>query len=127
VAQAKTLQQSKRHARKLALIAAALAIAGCQRRAPGPWECQAHAVRMVEEVIGPLATPQAEQAFQSEISRCLTTPYDRELVRCVEERGANRRCYQEFERRLRVAPGSQVLPDGRRGLFVTRLRAWAAG
>ncbi len=74
-------------------------VAGCQRKAPGPAECSAHALRMVESLGAPLSSPQAREAYQSEISRCLTTPYDRELVRCVEERGASRRCYQDFELR----------------------------
>jgi hypothetical protein len=96
----------------IALVMLPLSIAGCQRRAPGPWECDMHARRVVKSA-GPLPSSQAELAYQSEISRCLTTPYDRELVRCVEERGPSRRCYQEFERRLR-GPDSPELPDGER-------------
>jgi hypothetical protein len=96
----------------IALVMLALTIAGCQRRAPGPWECELHARRVVRSA-GALPPPQAEQAYQSEISRCLTTPYDRELVRCVEERGPSRSCYQEFERRLR-RPDSLELPGGER-------------
>jgi len=96
----------------VALVVLPLSIAGCQRRAPGPWECDLHARRVVKSV-GPLPSSQAAQAYQSEISRCLTTPYDRELVRCVEERGPSRHCYQEFERRLR-GPGSLELPGGER-------------
>jgi hypothetical protein len=93
------------------VVLLALSSAGCERRAPGPWECELHARRVVKSA--PLPASQAEQAYQSEISRCLTTPYDRELVRCVEERGPSRSCYQEFERRLRGS-GSLELPGGER-------------
>ena len=93
------------------LLFTALASAGCQRRAPGPSECQQHALRVVVERVGPLTTPQAEQAYESEIARCLTTPYDRQLVRCVEERGPTRRCYEDFERRMR-RDDSAELPNG---------------
>jgi hypothetical protein len=93
-----------------ALILALGTIMGCQRRAPGPWECEQHALRAAKSV-GPLDSPQAKQSYQSEISRCLTKPYDRELVRCVEERGPSPRCYQEFERRVRD-PESPELPRG---------------
>jgi hypothetical protein len=92
-----------------ALILAMGTIVGCQRRAPGPWECEQHALRVAKSV--GLDAPQAKQSYQSEISRCLTKPYDRELVRCVEERGPSRRCYQEFERRV-SDPESPELPRG---------------
>jgi hypothetical protein len=93
-----------------ALVLAMGTIVGCQRRAPGPWECEQHALRVAKSV-GPLDAPQAQQSYHSEISRCLTKPYDRELVRCVEERGPSRRCYQEFERRARD-PELPELPRG---------------
>jgi hypothetical protein len=89
----------------------ALAVSGCERRAPGPDECTQHARRVVEALGAPLDTPQVADAFESEISRCLTTPYDRQLVRCVEERGATRYCYQEFERRRRASRPDE-LPEG---------------
>jgi hypothetical protein len=94
-----------------AFLLLALAVSGCERRAPGPEACAQHAPRVVEALGVPLDTPQVSEAYQSEISRCLTTPYDRQLVRCVEERGATRRCYQEFELRRRESSPDE-LPDG---------------
>ena len=99
-----------RRARQLVLVATLVLIAGCQRRAPGPWECEEHALRVVKRV-GPLTMPQVEHAYRGEIARCLTTPYDRDLIRCVEERGPSRSCYQDFERRLRIEP-ERELPNG---------------
>jgi len=68
-------------------------------------------LRIVEALGAPLSAPQVREAYQSEISRCLTTPYDRELVRCVEERGASRRCYQEFELRRGEPSEREFRPD----------------
>jgi hypothetical protein len=105
-----TLVDSMRHTR-FGFLLVALAVSSCERRAPGPDECTQHALRVVEALGVPLETPQVSEAYQSEISRCLTTPYDRQLVRCVEERGATRRCYQEFELRRRESRPDE-LPEG---------------
>jgi hypothetical protein len=105
-----TLVDSTRRGR-FGILLVSLAVCGCERRAPGPDECSRHALRVVEALGVPLETPQVTEAYQSEISRCLTTPYDRRLVRCVEERGATRRCYQEFELRRRESRPDE-LPEG---------------
>jgi hypothetical protein len=96
---------------RFGILLVALAVSACERRAPGPGDCSQHARRVVEALGAPLDTPQVAEAYESEISRCLTTPYDRQLVRCVEERGATRRCYQEFELRRRESRRDE-LPEG---------------
>jgi len=40
-----------------------------------------------------------EEAVVKRATLCLTTPYDRELVRCVEARRAVAACYRDFESR----------------------------
>jgi hypothetical protein len=84
-----------------------LAVA-CQRKAPGPEECHALAVRWVNAVRwGGGAAPrgrrvrfaQEDDAVLERTTLCLTTPYDRELVECVRVRGAIVDCYEAFEAR----------------------------
>jgi hypothetical protein len=84
-----------------------LAVA-CQRKAPGPDECHRLAVRWVEATrpfrnIGTfgrrrIALPPAEDdAVLERTTRCLTTPYDREFVACVDARRDVLDCYRAFE------------------------------
>jgi len=89
-------------------LCAALSFVACSRELPGPVECQRFALRVLgvrnERV---LASPRVEAAFEEQVTKCLTTPYDRQLLRCVEERGPSGSCLIEFERRH----GEQRLPD----------------
>jgi hypothetical protein len=93
----------------LALISALAAIA-CTRQAPGPAECQ----RFAFEVVGVgdqrlLAIPRVKDAVDEWTVRCLTTPYDRELLRCVER--GEQACMRGFAARH----PERVARDLRRG------------
>jgi len=75
-----------------------LAAAACERKAPGPVECQKFALRVVG--VGDAAAlshPLVKAQVDSWTTRCLTTPYDRELLACVEQ--GERNCYQSFAAR----------------------------
>src|SRR5437773_6340848 len=84
-----------------------LPLVGCQRKAPGPDECHELAVRWVEAMRGGgprvnfgtrrLHVLGHDEAVLERTTTCLTTPYDRELVACVQARGAVVQCYQAFE------------------------------
>lgn len=83
-------------------IFAALGL-GCQRKAPGPDECVAFAYRAV----GVVHSAQLRQAAVREriddlTTRCLTTPFDRELLKCVELSERPRACLLAFEARRRA-------------------------
>ena len=76
------------------------ALFGC-RKLPGPDECQ----RVAAAVLGvsdaaQLAEPRVKQRFDEMTQDCLLTPYDRELVRCVDETKFVQRCLDSFQRRL---------------------------
>jgi hypothetical protein len=64
-----------------ASLVALLAI-GCERVAPGPDECVAFAQAWLH-ARRPASRLEADAAFDELVRRCLTEPYDRELVGCV--------------------------------------------
>lgn len=77
-----------------------LVFSGC-RKLPGPDECQ----RVAAAILGvndaaQLAEPRVKQRFDEMTQDCLLTPYDRELVRCVDETKLVQRCLDSFQRRL---------------------------
>lgn len=74
---------------------------GCERKAPGPEECLQFAdVWMRGE--RPERRPQLalEHAFDELVVRCLTEPYDRELVSCVVAGAPRERCRIDYVRRV---------------------------
>ena len=80
----------------------------CQRKAPGPEECHDLAVRWVNSVrFGGGAGLRGrrirlapdDDAVLERTTKCLTTPYDRELVECVRASGEILQCYRAFEAR----------------------------
>ncbi len=84
------------------LLAAALLSIGCGRKAPGPDECQRLAARLLridDERL--LRDPRVKQAFDRVTVECLTTPFDRKLVACVERGGDARVCVAEMAARRR--------------------------
>lgn len=74
---------------------AALTLLACTREAPGPRECETFALRVVG-VVDPraLARPDVKAAVDAWTARCLTTPYDRELLDCVARGEPG--CYRAF-------------------------------
>ena len=100
------MQPSKRQSRsqRLGLAVAAfcvLTLAACARKAPGPAECRSFALA----VAGVRTSRDLERSARlrseaDELTRqCLVTPYDREMLRCVEETGRFRACRVRFELR----------------------------
>ncbi len=91
-----------------------LLIASCERRAPGPEEC----VKFAEAALGVreeqvLRSPRLKRAFDELVVKCLTTPYDRELVDCVNGGRRPRQCLHEFMLRRAepsVSPSPPALP-----------------
>jgi len=80
-------------------VAVALAGASCQRRSPGPAECRDFALKVAgvarREDLDPRHLPQLDQLTRE----CLVRPYDRTMLRCVEESGQFNACLREFGRR----------------------------
>jgi len=73
---------------------------GCQRKAPGPEECQSFAMAALgASRIQDLALVGAGEKYQELVRECLTKPFDRELVECVQSSGRTRSCFLSFERR----------------------------
>ena len=85
--------------RRSALAALALLAAGCQRALPGPEDCVAFAEAWLEVRPGPTQLD-ADTKFDELVRRCLTTPYDRELVVCVIGRQNIERCRVDYARRV---------------------------
>jgi hypothetical protein len=88
-----------RHSWRAAAIGALLVgIAGCARKAPGPVDCERFALR----VFGvhdqrQLAVPILRERVNLMTLRCITTPYDRELLACVEQgAGGGEMCMADF-------------------------------
>jgi hypothetical protein len=88
--------------RLLALVLLALPL-GCARKAPGPMECHELALRVAGLPV-PLAPqqridPRIQRALEEVTLRCLTTPYDRELLACVRSGLETRGCFAAFQQR----------------------------
>ena len=85
----------------LAALLASATCLGCQRKAPGPEECLQFAdVWMRAERPERYSQLAVENAFDQLVVRCLTEPYDRELVSCVVSGAPRERCRIEYVRRL---------------------------
>jgi hypothetical protein len=92
--------------RRAALFALAAALAlSCRRKAPGPEECRSFALKMLrlgseDDLSG---RTRQELALRDQVDaltrECLVLPYDRPLLRCVEETGGAPACRTAFNRR----------------------------
>jgi hypothetical protein len=81
----------------LALVV--LSVAGCRRALPGPDECVAFAEAWLR-ARQPATQLEADTAFDELVRRCLTEPYDRELVTCVVGGRNQERCRVDYARRV---------------------------
>jgi hypothetical protein len=74
---------------------------GCERELPGPEDCERVALRMLG-IQDPrvLELRQVKKRFDQVVVDCLTTPYDRQLIRCIDETGQSRACLLSFRARL---------------------------
>ena len=95
------LSRALANGQKLALLLGALALASaCRRKAPGPEECRDFAlvVTGVRSELD-LRMPGVLERVNELTTHCLVTPYDRELVTCVEQGLGTRACMNEFRAR----------------------------
>jgi hypothetical protein len=77
-----------------------VAVCGCERKAPGPEECERFAELAVQLAgSGPLLTPEVQAAIEQETRTCLTRPYDHELLHCVSATQQWAACMAAFRRR----------------------------
>jgi hypothetical protein len=77
---------------------------GCARKLPGPAECRAVALASIGVEPGTPASalaPHLRLAAQAEelTQRCLTTPWDYQLLNCLGNGGSSRLCLSRFEAR----------------------------
>lgn len=87
--------------RHVALALGVLALASaCRRKAPGPDECRDYAfvATGVRSELD-LQVPGVLERVNDLTTRCLVTPYDRELVTCVEQGLGVHACMREFAAR----------------------------
>lgn len=86
-----------------------LSLLGCARRLPGPAECRAFALATVGvEQSTPASmlarTPRLAAQAEEVTQRCLTTPWDYQLLNCLGGGGHSRVCLSHFEARRTNAP-----------------------
>lgn len=74
---------------------------GCERKAPGPQECLQFAYRAygISDPSLLELRPGIADKIDDLIQRCLTTPFDRELIACVDANLPMRACLIEFQAR----------------------------
>jgi hypothetical protein len=86
-----------------------LSLVGCARRLPGPAECRALALATVgveQDTPASALSRDPRRAAQAEeiTQRCLTTPWDYELLNCLAGGGRSRICLSHFEARRGGTP-----------------------
>ena len=82
----------------LAALALTLSVA-CQRKAAGVPECRLLAYRLYGVRDDQMLGPKLQRQVDERIRECLLTPYDRELVACLETGVRERACVRAFEAR----------------------------
>ncbi len=81
-----------------------LLASGCARKLPGPAECRAFALASIGLEPGTPASLLAQnrrlEARAEDVTRrCLTTPWDYQLLNCLGTGGSSRICLTTFEAR----------------------------
>ena len=90
-----------------ALLASVLFSLGCERKAPSPEECLDFAMLgLPGNDRRLLAVPELKERIDEVVVRCLTTPFDKELIKCMKVRHASKSCLLEFEERERRKSGA---------------------
>ena len=91
-------------ARLWASVLLGLTLAACQRKAPGPAECQRFALQVMGIPSTQTSVPPSVQAAVDELTvTCLTRPFNRALLRCVEEGVALRACLATYAPRSELS------------------------
>jgi hypothetical protein len=84
----------------IALLVLSSLVNGCRRKLPGPADCQRIAASMLGiETAAQLLDPRVKFEFDKLTRDCLLTPFDGELVRCIDETKSARQCLYQFQRR----------------------------
>ena len=84
-----------------ALVVATSMLTSCERKAPGPRECERFALQALEIPEGTRLLPLPVANALDELTvKCLVTPFDRELLHCVDQGADARRCMLEYQTRL---------------------------
>ena len=96
--------------RSAALLVALALAAGCERKAAGVPECRTLAYRLYGVRDEQMLRPALRQQVDERIRECLLTPYDRELVACLEQGMRERVCVRAFEARHTLATEAQPSP-----------------
>ena len=87
----------------LGLGLALLSTPACHRKAPGPEACHRFALKVHGIPEDATLLPPRVKAVVDEVTvKCLTTPFDRELIRCVDEGRGAERCLSEYQQRLQL-------------------------
>lgn len=86
------------HSTRAALLGiASLCLSACSPQLPGPLDCEGMAIkgmgRSLKEIKG---SPLSRNIMGLLTHSCLTTPFDFEAVRCVEDGRGLRRCADEL-------------------------------
>jgi hypothetical protein len=84
-------------------------LSGCARQLPGPAECRAFALASVGVEQGTSAralaqAPRLAAKAEELTQRCLTTPWDFQLMNCLSAGGSSRVCLARFEARRAGTP-----------------------
>ncbi|GEM_PF-2541374 len=85
---------------RLALFVLALLcgqIIGCASELPGPLECERMAQRLVGKTEGKLThSPRLNRVIAKLTQACLTTPFDRRAVSCIEKTDDLKSCIEQL-------------------------------
>jgi hypothetical protein len=81
-----------------------LLVGGCARKLPGPAECRAFALESVGVEAGTPASvlayhPELEARAEEVTRKCLTTPWDYQLLDCLNNGNGTRLCLIGFQAR----------------------------
>lgn len=90
------------------MLVVGLMYLGCQRKAPGPRECQEAAEVLTSRSLNDNSRgilgfrPEERTAFQEIMRRCLVSPFDQKYVDCLMAGDAPRQCVSGYRRRFEL-------------------------
>lgn len=88
-------------------LPALMVVLGCERKAPNQEECLDFALHMLRITDARLlSVPIVRDQLDELVVKCLTTPFDKQLLACPERRVSPRSCLIEFEDRDRARHSS---------------------
>ena len=90
-----------RSCRLVALGTLLILAPGCERKAPSPDECLDYAMSILRFNDQRLLVAEDKDRVDSLVVKCLTTPFDKELLACTKRRRGSSSCLLEFGERER--------------------------